>query len=103
MRTRFLTVPKNDKGIEENDYGVEHTDNLVEATLEEDEFDALWENGVFRTINDRCDLMIDDYESENISAENIHKCLDVISLIPGTFYEMSQLAIKYNTLLNLGF
>ena len=46
---------------------------------------------------------IDDYESEDISAENIHKCLDVISEIPGKFYEMAQLAIKYNTFLQLDF
>lgn len=103
MRTRCLTVPKNKKGIDECEYGIQNTDNLVEATLDEDEFDILWRRGIFKSINDHCDLMIDDYESEDISAENLRKCLDVISEIPGKFYEMAQLAIKYNTFLQLDF
>ena len=103
MKTRYLTVPKNKKGIEECEYGIQNTENLVEATLDENEFEALWRSGVFKSINDRCDLMIDDYESEDISTENIRRCLDVISGIPGKFYEMAQLAIKYNTFLQLDF
>lgn len=103
MRKRYLTVPKNKRGIDECEYGIQHTENMIEAVLDEDEFDKLWKNDVFRTINDRCQLMIDDYESEDINAENISKCMDVISIIPGKFLEMARLAVNYDTFLQLDF
>ena len=103
MRQRFLTVPKNNQGTYEYNYGIAHTDNMIEKKLSEEEFYALYHNGVFKQINDRCNLMIDDYESEIISCHNIEKCIDVISLVPGVFYEMAEEAKKYNTALCLDF
>ena len=103
MRNRYLTVPKNDRGIEEYNSGSEHTENLMERVLEEVEFDTLCHERVFKQINDRCGLMIDDYESEIISSDNISKCIDIISAVPGSFYEMAKAAMQHNTMLCLDF
>ncbi len=103
MRSRYLTVPKNKKGIEEYYSGAEHTDNMIEVVLEESEFDVLYKNNVFKRINIRCGLMIDDYESEIITIEEIEKCKNIIDEEKGTFLKMANEAIKCKTFLALDF
>lgn len=62
----------------------------------------MWD--VFETINDRFDLLIDDFESEIIPAEVIH---DVITLVSKekypVFYDTLMQAQKYNAYLALDF
>lgn len=103
MRDRYLTVPKNEKGIEEYNSGIEHSDNLIESVLSEDEFDTLYHSGVFKRLNERCGLMIDDYESEIINVDCINKCHDIIFSIPGAFSKMADKAKTLNTILCLDF
>ena len=103
MNIRYLTVPKNQPGMNEYDYGIEHTSNMIERVLGEEEFEALYNKYIFKRINDECGLMIDDYESEEISSDNLRKCIHFISEIPGVFYEMAKIALKYDTVLYLDF
>ena len=63
-------------GEKEYEHGIEESENLISFTIPENEFAALWD--AFETINDRFDLLIDDFESEIIPTEVIH---DVITLV----------------------
>ena len=103
MRTRFLTVPVNKKGIEEYDYGIEHTSNLLESSINEDEFNLLSSSGIFSYINSECNLMIDDYESETITASDLQRCMNVLAKYPGAFLTAAKQAISHDTFLALGF
>jgi hypothetical protein len=103
-RPRWLSVPINEKGIEEYDYGVEDTSNIKTFMLSEREFDVLYHQGIFDSINEECELFIDDYESEVISKENFETCDKIIgnANVP-VFSEALELAKKYDTLLGLDF
>ena len=103
MGVKWLTVPLNEQGKIDENYGKQHTPNLAEFILDESEFDSLWDNDVFKLINSRCNLLIDDYESEEISADNLRKCIDIIELVPGKFREAALLAIEKDTYLALDF
>ena len=69
MKKRFLTVPLNDMGKKEYGCGIEKSDNLFITELPEKEFLILLEK--FDEINNRCKILIDDYESEEISDNNL--------------------------------
>lgn len=103
MRDRFLTVPINNDGINDYEYGVEGSDNLAEFTLSDEEFTKLYKSGLFSRINKRCGLMIDDYESETISADNLKKCIDLLQGWRGTFRDACNMAMKHSTFLALDF
>ena len=103
MSIKWLTVPINEKGIYEYDHGVQGTPNLHEYTLDAKEMDDLAEAGVFAYINDKCNLMIDDYESEIIPSESLKKCFEEIKKYPGTFLKAAEDAIKQHTFLALDF
>ncbi len=74
MRKRYLTVIKNERGLEEYDCGVEESENIKVYELPENEFEGLCKSGVFKKINNECNLMIDDYESELLSVDDLKKC-----------------------------
>ena len=104
-RPRWLSVSINEKGIEEYDYGVEDTENIRTFLLDYSEFEVLYNvGGIFDKINDSCNLLIDDYESEIITKEHFNKCKELIQdqNVP-IFAEALNLAIKYDTLLGLDF
>lgn len=103
-RPRWLSVPINDQGIEEYDYGVEDTPNIKTFMISEQEFDILYHQGIFDSINEECDLLIGDYESEIISVDHFEVCKKTIgnTNVP-VFSEALELAIKYGTLLGLDF
>jgi len=103
MRARFLTVPINERGIEEYDHGIENTENMIEIMLPEKEYVELKESGIFEFINEKCDLLIDDYESEIIDADDLRKCITQIELHKGIFLDHAYQAMKYKTFLALDF
>lgn len=47
MRKRYLTVIKNERGLEEDDCGVEESENIKVYELPENEFEELCKTGVF--------------------------------------------------------
>ena len=106
MRKRYLTVPKNKIGIEECDIGVDYSVNILTYELPEKEFNYLAINGFFNQINEVCETLIDDYESEVISTENLKICKDVLKGSRdeiSVFYNALHQAIEYNTILVLDF
>ena len=96
MKKRFLTVPLNDMGKKEYGCGIEKSDNLFITELPEKEFLILLEK--FDEI--------DDYESEEISDNNLFDTKliidDIKQSIP-VFYNALEKAIMYHTLLGLDF
>ena len=104
MKKRFLTVPLNDMVKTEYDCGIEKSDNLFITELPEKEFLILLEK--FDEINIRCKILIDDYESEEISDNNLFDTKliidDIKESIP-VFYHALEKAITYDTLLGLDF
>jgi len=103
MRIRFLTVPINEKGIEEYDHGIKNTENMIETILPEKEYVELEDSGIFEFINEKCDLLIDDYESEIIGADDLRKCINQIELHKSVFLDAAYQAMKYTTFLALDF
>jgi hypothetical protein len=103
-RPRWLSVPINEQGVEEYDYGVEDTPNIKTFMLSEKEFNVLYYQGIFDNINNECELLIDDYESEVILRDYFEVCKRIIGNenVP-VFSEALDLAIKYDTLLGLDF
>jgi len=103
-RSRYLSVPLNEKGIEELEYGVEQSDNIKVIYLSDSEFEELYQSGgVFDRINEECDLMIDDFESETISNDKLGYCLSIVENKHIKLMEALNLAKEYNTFVDLDF
>jgi hypothetical protein len=99
-----MSVPLNKKGIEELEYGVEESNNIKVIHLSNSEFEELYQDGgVFDRINEKYDLMIDDFESERIPKEKIQYCLTIVDGKYAKFKEALNLAKEYNTFLDLDF
>ena len=89
-RIRYISVPLNEKGIEDYNYGKEESINIKVFELNE--------------INNSCDLLIDDYESEEISGKNLIIALDIsIKNKCKILTQALELAIEMNTLVGLDF
>lgn len=103
-RLYFISVPLNQKGVEEYDYGQENSKNIKEYTIGEKEFDKIYEAGIFGEINDSCDLLIDAYESEIIKDENLKIALEIAKNNNcKVLIKALELAIEKNTLVGLDF
>ena len=103
-RVRCMSVALNKKGIEELEYGIEESDNIKVFYLSVLEFEELYQHGgVFDRINEKCDLMIDDFESERIPKEKIQYCLNILDDKYVKFKEALNLAREYDTFLDLDF
>ncbi|MDB2102154.1 hypothetical protein PMW00_03865 [Clostridium paraputrificum] len=103
-RSRYLSIPLNKKGIEDLEYGVEESNNIKVIMLGDSEFEELYkENGIFDIINEECNLLIDDFESERIPKEKIQYCLNIVDDKYTKFKEALNLAKEYNTFVDLDF
>ena len=72
-RQRFISVPKNIKSIEKYYYGEETKEDMIEWKLSESEFNSLFESGVFDLLNNYCESLIDDFESETIGLDKFSR------------------------------
>lgn len=105
-KIRFISVPLNDQGIEEYDQGVEDTKNIKVFELNEEEFKELYSSGIFDVINSKCNLLIDDYESEIIDKDNLELGQTILKdykLESSKFDDALELAIEKETLVGLDF
>lgn len=103
-RVRYMSVPLNKKGIEELEYGVEESNNIKVIHLSNSEFEELYQDGgVFDRINEKCDLMIDDFESETIPNDKLEYCLSIVENKYIRLMEALNLAKEHNTFVDLDF
>lgn len=101
---KWLTVPKNEKGIEEYDYGVDSSDNMFSVIIPPEEYHNLLVDGIFDAINENCETGIDDYESEIIPLEQIENAISCVSNTSyPTFYNALQKAKEYQSFLATDF
>ncbi len=77
-RLRYLTIPLDEAATEDYYKGVENHVNTLEWSISENEFEQLQESGVFDIINNNCNIMIDDFESEIIEKHSMGKALECI-------------------------
>jgi hypothetical protein len=63
---KCISVPVNHGAMQRLDVDRCIEGDLIDVTLTSSEFDFLWESGIFREINDRLGIFIDDYEDEKL-------------------------------------
>lgn len=102
---RYISVPKNQIGIDEyNHCEIEKSENLEMFELPDDEFDILFNNGVFEYLNEKHHLLIDDYESEKLDVSVMDDCMEQIkNLDVPIFRKAVEMVVEHKTLLGLDF
>lgn len=66
-RLRWITVPKTKEVEEALEYDKASRDDLLELILKEKDFIELWDAEIFSSINSLCNVIIDDFEEEEIT------------------------------------
>lgn len=103
-RLYFISIPLSTKGIEEYNYGQENSENIKEYIIDEKDFDKIYDTGVFDEINDKCELLIDVYESEIIQGDSLKIALSIAKDNNcGVLIQALELAVEKNTLVGLDF
>ena len=80
-REKYIRVPKNKQAMEDYDYGIQKEEQMEEMVLSEKQYSKLDEIGVFDIINEKCDIIIDEYEEEEShtgKAEELIEALDAL-------------------------
>lgn len=110
-REKFIRVPKNKKAMEDYNYGIQKEEQMEAMVLSEEQYNKLDEVGVFDIINEKCDIIIDEYEEEVLELDKIPIALEAVTqLINDNKYEelvrlreMLNLAITYKTIVGFDF
>lgn len=110
-REKYIRVPKDKKAMEDYDYGIETEEQMEDMILSEEQYSKLHETGVFDVINDRCDIIIDEYEEEVLELDKIPIALEVVTQLINDnknedlirLKEMLNLALAYQTIVGFDF
>ena len=104
---KIIVVPKNSEAAHALDYNQAHPDQLVEWILTAEEFDQLWNDGVFSLLNAMANTLIDDFEYEYITdlevLADIVKELKESGIQAPHIIELLELAIGYKTSIHFFF
>lgn len=97
-RQRYISVPKDYESMQALEYGVEKPNQIIQWILQEKEFEQLYNLGIFELINNKCDLIIDDFESEWIENENLLKTIKALEELDesGEFEVIKKLKVLVN-------
>ena len=80
MRSRVITVPKDERAAEALDFGVAKKGQLIELALSEEEFFFLDQHGIISLVNREGDSLIDDFEDASVTGvENLLKVMKMLS------------------------
>lgn len=110
-KVRFIRVPKDDKAMKDYDYGVQKKEQMEEMILSEAQYKALDDTGVFDRINEKCDIIIDDYEEEVLKLDKIPLALEIVNQLMNSndneklieLKNILNLAITYKTIVGFDF
>lgn len=110
-REKYIRVPKNKKAMKDYDYGIQKEEQMEEMVLSEEQYSKLDEIGVFDIINEKCDIIIDEYEEEVLGLDKIPIALEVVTRLINDnngeelvrLKEMLNLAITYKTIVGFDF
>ena len=78
-REKYIRVPKNKQAMEDYDYGIQKEEQMEEMVLSEKQYSKLDEIGVFDIINEKCDIIIDEYEEEVLELDKIPIALEIVT------------------------
>ena len=70
----YIYVPKTIEAMYEQEYGKWQPSNHYVWELTETEFSVLWQDGIFDFLNRYFDVMIDEYEDEEIFYQRLYFC-----------------------------
>ncbi len=93
-RYRYIRVPKDAKAMEDYDYGVHQKGQLTELVLSEKQFFNLMSMGIFDSINQKCDIIIDDYEEEVLPFDQIPTALEEVCCFLAEHHDPELAALK---------
>lgn len=110
-REKYIRVPKNKKAMEDYGYGIQKEEQMEEMVLSEEQYSKLDEIGIFDIINEKCDIIIDEYEEEVLELDKIPIALEVVTQLINDnkdeelvrLKEMLNLAITYKTIVGFDF
>ena len=110
-RDKYIRVPKDKKAMEDYDFGIQKEEQMEEMVLSEEQYNKLHETGVFDVINEKCDIIIDEYEEEVLELSKIPTALEVVTQLINNnqneellrLKEMLNLAVLYNTIVGFDF
>lgn len=71
MHRQFIYVPKTVEDMKADWYGDE-TANIYKWNLSQDEFQTLWDCGVFEYLNKKLNILIDEFEDEWIMYQYLY-------------------------------
>lgn len=105
--SKVITVPKNQVAQEALDYDYDASEQLIELELTKEEFEELWNDGVFTAINRIIGNNIDDFEDEHIMdlqvIEHVWNELKTNQIAPKNILQMFELALIYKTSIHFYF
>lgn len=110
-REKIIQVPKNEKAMKDYDYGMENPEEIEEVVFSEEESKILDDIGIFHIINEKCDIIIDEYEEEWLELEKIPVALDAVNQVIncGTnealdkLKKILEMALTYKTMVSFVF
>lgn len=79
IMSKRIVVPKNEDAVEMYNYNMYSEEDVLILPINEEDFCWLYDNQVIEEINNRCHSLIDEYEEEDLSGEQIIVALAVIS------------------------
>ena len=104
-------MPKDKKAMKDYDLGQDKPEQIIEWKLTEDEFDILYKSGLFNKLNEKCNVIIDDFESEVIESEELNNAEKTLFKLQENMnnreivhlYDLILEAIKNKTLIAFNF
>ncbi|MBO5352482.1 MAG: hypothetical protein J6A77_04215 [Lachnospiraceae bacterium] len=78
-REKYIRVPKDKRAMENYEYGIKKEEQIEEMILSEEQYYRLNELGLFRVINEECDIIIDEYEEEVLELDKIPIALRIVT------------------------
>lgn len=104
---KVISVPKNKDAEVRLNYNEALHFELIEINLTIEEFNYLWDKGVFHLINNICNSIIDDNEDESINDLNLikktHQELNNRYSECKNIIDMFQYALTYKTSIHFYF
>ncbi|WP_158963111.1 hypothetical protein [Myroides fluvii] len=104
---KVITVPKDQAAQDALNYDCAASEQLIELELTKEEFEELWNDGVFTAINRITGSNIDDFEDEHIMdlqvIEQVWNELKTNQITPKNILQMFELALVYKTSIHFYF
>ena len=110
-REKYIRVPKNKHAMQDYDYGIQKEEQMEEMVLSEKQYSKLDDIGFFDIINEKCDIIIDEYEEEVLELDKIPIALEIVTQLINDnkneelvrLKEMLNLAITCKTIVEFDF